>query len=114
MGKSSSKSDKRQSHFKPVKLSSLGTNSDWALANLPAVRMAQVIVSKSEGELEVAVRGLLETDEGTPLFELLRELDSVGGHLKAICEVMRMADARVILTLARIDDSLSLIRRASQ
>ncbi len=109
MGKKSRKKGKRLPHFKAVKLPDLGTNSEWAINNLPAVRMAQVIVGKSEDELEVIVRRFLDNDEdGVDLLvKLLKEFDRVRDHLKGIREVVQMADARVMVTVARIDQKES-------
>lgn len=91
-------------HFEPVNVPEpVASGSAWMSGNVATARLAIAIVGKTEAKLEAFVRELDAEDDGSnPLDALLHDLEGTADVFKVVREIVQAADARLIVTIARI------------
>jgi hypothetical protein len=85
--------------FPAVKVSFEHTNDDWALAHLPRVRLATLILQRDDMVLEKLMAGFVK-DGLVP--EMLEGLCKTKEHLKFLVEFCDVALARSFCVLERL------------
>jgi hypothetical protein len=85
--------------FEPVECLPAWSNKEWALANLPHVRLSAVIIGKTKNELHETVKGLIEREL---LEETLDALTETKGRLQAMIEVIDSALLRQFVILEEL------------
>ena len=85
--------------FPAVKVSFEHTNDDWALAHLPRVRLATLILQRDDMVLEKLMAGFVK-DGIAP--EMMDGLCMTKEHLKSLAELCDVALARSFCVLERL------------
>lgn len=75
------------------------TDEDWAVAHLPQIRAAALVLQRDDKELETVVTEMVKTGMIPELFE---QWSSVKEHLEGLIELLGAACTRTFIVLERI------------